>query len=225
MIGPMRLRDRDLIGRIKRTDVTVPAGADLVREGDLSRNLYTISDGWAARYHRHRDGSRQILDVLLPGDTITLAAVLLGASGYSVQALTAASFHALDGRQFDALFKSNSRFALSILKTRLEDGRRADRRLTMLGRMNALERVGYFLVETYDRLLQRGMAGAAGCPLPLRRTDVADAVGLSRVHVMRALRELRSQNLVAIKGRDMIIPDVSRLAAHSGYRPTSPIRA
>ncbi len=54
MIGPLRLRDRDLIGRIKRTDVTVPAGADLVREGDLSRNLYTISDGWAARYHRHR---------------------------------------------------------------------------------------------------------------------------------------------------------------------------
>jgi CRP-like cAMP-binding protein len=92
MIGPMRLRDLDLIGRIKRTDVTVPAGADLVREGDLSRNLYTISDGWAARYHRHRDGSRQILDVLLPGDTIALAAVLLGASAYSVQALTAASF-------------------------------------------------------------------------------------------------------------------------------------
>jgi CRP-like cAMP-binding protein len=92
----------------------------------------------------------------------------------------------------------------------------------MLGRMSAVERVGYFLVEIYDRLLQRGMAGATSCPLPLRRTDVADAVGLSRIHVMRALRELRSQNLVDIKGRDMIIPDASRLAAHTGYIPVSP---
>ena len=148
--------------------------------------------------------------------------MLLGASGYSVQALTAASFRALDGRQFVALFNSNPKFALSILKTRLDDGRRADKRLTMLGRMSAVERVGYFLVETYDRLLQRGMAGATSCPLPLRRTDVADAVGLSRIHVMRALRELRSQNLVDIKGRDMIIPDASRLAAHTGYSPVSP---
>ena len=39
---------------------------------------------------------------------------------------------------------------------------------------------------------------------------------------MRALRELRSQNLVDIKGRDMIIPDASRLAAHTGYMPVSP---
>ena len=38
---------------------------------------------------------------------------------------------------------------------------------------------------------------------------------------MRALRELRSQNLVVIKARDMIIPDVSRLAAHTGYMPVS----
>ena len=41
---------------------------------------------------------------------------------------------------------------------------------------------------------------------------------------MRALRELRSQNLVDIKGRDMNIPDVSRLAAHTGYIPVSPGR-
>jgi CRP-like cAMP-binding protein len=218
----MSRHELDLIGRMKRTHLTVPAGDDLVREGDLSRTFYTVFDGWGARYHRHRNGSRQILDVLLPGDTIALASVLLGSSAYSVQALTAASFCALDGKQFVALFNSNPKFALSILTTRLDDGRRADKRLTMLGRMSAVERVGYFLVEIYDRLLQRGMAGATSCPLPLRRTDVADAVGLSRIHVMRALRELRSQNLVDIKGRDMIIPDASRLAAHTGYIPVSP---
>ena len=155
----MSRHELDLIDRMKRTHLTVPAGDDLIREGDLSQTFYTVFDGWGARYHRHRNGSRQILDVLLPGDTIALAWDLLGSSAYSVQALTAASFCALDGRQFVALFNSNPKFALSILTTRLDDGRRADKRLTMLGRMSAVERVGYFLVETYDRLLQRGMAG------------------------------------------------------------------
>jgi len=81
---------------------------------------------------------------------------------------------------------------LGVLKTRLEEGRRTDKRLRLLGRMGAEERVGYVLIETYDRLRQRSMAGVASCPLPLRRTDIADAVGLSRVHVMRVMRELRS---------------------------------
>ena len=151
-----------------------------------------VFEGWAARYHRHRNGSRQILDVALPGDTIALAAVLLGASAHSIQALTPAKFCTLDGRQFVARFESNSRFALGVLKTRLEEGRRTDKRLRLLGRMGAEERVGYVLIETYDRLRQRSMAGVASCPLPLRRTDIADAVGLSRVHVMRVMRELRS---------------------------------
>jgi CRP-like cAMP-binding protein len=220
----MQRREIDLVSRMKRTHLTVPAGADLVREGDHHRNFYTLFDGWAARYHRHRDGSRQILDIALPGDTIALSPLLRGASAYSVQALTLASFCALDGRKFADLFETNAGFALGIFKTRVEEGARADRRLTMLGRMGAEERVSYFLVEIYDRLHQRGMAEAASCPLPLRRADIADAVGLSRVHVMRALRELRSQNLIDIKGHDMIIPDVPRLAAHAGYILVLPAR-
>jgi DNA-binding GntR family transcriptional regulator len=61
------------------------------------------------------------------------------------------------------------------------------------------------------------MTNGVACPFPLRRTDIADAVGLSRVHVMRALRELRAQGLMDLRGRDLIIPSVARLAAYTGY--------
>jgi CRP-like cAMP-binding protein len=202
---------------MKRSHVSVPAGADIIRAGERGRTVYTVFDGWAARYYRLHTGPRQVLDVLLPGDTIALAAVMLGTSAHSVLAVTPTSLCALDGMKLATLFRTSPAFAAAILRTNLQEERRADARLVMLGRMSAEERVGYFIVEIYDRLGQRGMTNGSACPFPLQRMDIADAVGLSRVHVMRALRELRSQALMDLKGRELIIPDVARLAAHTGY--------
>jgi CRP/FNR family transcriptional regulator len=205
------------VGAIKQQQISVPAGTDIVIEGERNRSVHVMCDGWAIRCQRLRSGSRQILDVLLPGDTAAVASVLFGSSKYSVQALTAASVCLMNGRQIVSLLKTDPGFAFGVLRTRLEEEQRIDERLTMLGRMNAEERVGYFVMETYDRLRRRGMASGPRCPFPLRRTDLADAVGLSKVHAMRALRELRSQSLMEIVGRDLIVPDVEKLAGHVGY--------
>jgi CRP-like cAMP-binding protein len=197
--------------------MAVAAGMDIVSLGERSRGVYIICDGWAVRYQRVRAGTRQILDVLLPGDAVALAAVLTGASRCSVLALTAATVCVLNGQQVTRLLKTDPDFAFSVLRARVDDERRVDARLTMLGRMTAEEKVGYFMVETYDRLRRRGMADVTGCPFPLRRPDLADAVGLSTVHVLRALRTLREKAMMEINGRHLVIPDVARLADHAGY--------
>jgi CRP-like cAMP-binding protein len=214
---PSRPANGVSVGDIRQRQISVPAGTDIVIEGERNRGVYVVCDGWAVRYQRLRAGTRQILDVLLPGDTIALAGVVFGASKYSVQALTPASLCLMNGRQIVGLLKTDSNFAFGVLRTRLEEEQRIDARLSMLGRMNAEERVGYFAMETYDRVRRRGMANGARCPFPLRRTDLADAVGLSKVHAMRALRELRLQSLMEIVGRDLIVPDMERLAGHVGY--------
>ncbi len=213
----MGQREIGLIDGMQQDHVTVAAGADVVSQGVRSRSLYSVCYGWALRYQTLRDGSRQILDVLLPGDPVGLASVMLGASMHSVQALTPARFCALNGRKVVALFRVEANLACFMLRSRLEEEHRTDTRLTMLGRMSAEERVGYFLIETFERLRERGMTNGTTCAFPLRRVDVADAVGLSRVHVMRALRGLRSQALVEINGGDMTVPRAARLAAYTGY--------
>jgi CRP-like cAMP-binding protein len=218
LFRPTSRHEAELIESLKQTHLTVSPGIDILREGERSRNLFAVCDGWAVRYHAIGARSRQILDVLLPGDTAALASVLIGASKHSVQALTPARFCRLNGRRVVGLLKNTPTLALGILQARLDDESRADARLTMLGRMGAEARVGYFAMETYDRLHRRGMTNGTSCPFPLRRTDLADAVGLSKVHVLRALRELRGQNLLDIGRRDLTIPDVKRLAALTGYR-------
>jgi CRP-like cAMP-binding protein len=217
VFGPLSRRELALVDGMQQDHVTVAAGKDIVSEGVRSRCLYSVCYGWAVRYQTLRDGSRQILDLLLPGDPVALASIMLGASMHSVQTLTPASFCALNGRKVVALFRVNADLACFMLRSRLEEEHRTDTRVTMLGRMSAEERVGYFLIETFERLRQRGMTNGTKCRFPLRRMDVADAVGLSRVHLMRALRELRSQALVELNGGDMTIPRAAKLAAYAGY--------
>lgn len=217
LFQPMTNHDLATINRMKREDVIVPAGKELIRQGGRVDNFYTLYDGWALRYHRLQEGSRQILDVLLPGDMAGLTGVLFGHSAHSVQALTAASFCVLEGDALPRMFRKNPDLALALTRTCLADTRRADLRATMLGRLNAAERVGYFLIELYDRLRRRGMARGGGCACPLRAIDIADAVGLSRVHVMRAFKELRGEALLQRERGNLLIPDFAKLATYTGY--------
>jgi CRP-like cAMP-binding protein len=208
---------RELIGALRSQDITAEGGTTILVEGQRSQGLYTVCEGWAIQYRQLRTGSRQILNVLLPGDHAGMASVLIGAGANSVEALTAAKLCVLSGRDVRGLLKSTPSLAVGLLKSRLEEQMRTDAQLTMLGRMSAPERVGYVSIDIYERLRLRGLADRAGCPFPLRRTDLADLVGLSKVHVMRALNELRSLGLMDLKGKDLIIPDAARLSTFVGY--------
>jgi CRP/FNR family transcriptional regulator, anaerobic regulatory protein len=93
-------------------------------------------------------------------------------------------------------------------------------RLSLLGRSTAEQRVGYLMLETFDRLRQRGMVnGGSTCPFPLQRRDLADAAGLSRVHVARTLDTLRQRRLAEIQDGVLVIYDRAKLVELSGYVP------
>ena len=77
------------VARMKACHRCVPAGKELIAAGQTNSALYTLYDGWAMRVRTLLDGTRQILDFVLPGDLIGLPSALLGASASSVHALTA----------------------------------------------------------------------------------------------------------------------------------------
>jgi CRP/FNR family transcriptional regulator len=208
------------VGEMKTDHIVVPPRADIIREDEIGGAVYTLFEGWAVRYHTLPGGGRQILDIMLPGDLIGLASAMLGRVKHSVQAITPTTLCVLEGRGFTELFNGHPGLALNILQTRVEEEQRMDIRLSLLGRTNAEQRIAYLMLETFDRLRQRSMVnGGSTCPFPLQRRDLADAAGLSRVHVARTLDALRERRLVEIQDGTLVIFDRGKLTELAGYVP------
>lgn len=214
---PLSACELESVAAMKSDHLAFAPGEELVSQGQAGGAFYTLFEGWAARCRTLADGSRQILDVLLPGDLIGLPQVLLSRRAHAVRALTAVTVCALDATRIETLVERHGSLALGLLAARVEDMERADARLTLLGRMGAEQRIGYLLLDLRDRLARRGLIRGQSCLLPLRRAELADAVGLSKVHVMRALRALRTQGLIELRHRTLTIPSESKLARFSGY--------
>ena len=120
-----------------------PPRGDIVREDEVGGPVYTLFEGWAIRYHRLPHGARQILDIVLPGDTVGIASAVLGTVKHSVQAITTATLCVLQGKGFSDLFAGHPTLALNVLQTRVEEEQRMDVRLSLLGRNTAEQRIAY----------------------------------------------------------------------------------
>jgi CRP/FNR family transcriptional regulator len=208
------------VTEMKTDHIVVAPRSDIIQEDEVGGPIYTLFEGWAIRYHRLPRGARQILDIVLPGDMIGLASALLGTVKHSVQAITPATLCVLAGRGPSELFDRHPGLALNLMQTRVEEEQREDVRLSLLGRSNAEQRIGYLMLETFDRLRQRSMVnGGSTCPFPLQRRDIADAAGLSRVHVARTLDRLRERRLADIQDGVLVLFDRPRLADLADYVP------
>ena len=211
-------REQSSVDGMKRRQLTVARGSVLPRSVRAGA-IYTLYEGWATRIHELPDGSKQILDFLLPGDLVGLPAALLGRSNQKLEAVTALTLCELDSKHLPVLLRRYPGLASSMLMAQLHEAERADRRLTSVGRMGAAERIAYLMLDLRHRLQQRGVETEPSLPFPLQRMQIADAVGLSKVHVMRALKDLRSHGLALIENRRLVIPNAAKLARLCNYSP------
>ena len=90
--------------------------------------------------------------------------------------------------------------------------------LVSIGRRSAKEGLAHFILELTERLKLVGLATETQFQHPLNQSIIADALGVSEVHVNRILRELREQNLLTLREGKVNILDSSGLQKLAGYR-------
>ena len=90
--------------------------------------------------------------------------------------------------------------------------------LVSIGRRSAVERTAHFFLELVERLRLVGLATEKEFSCPLNQYVLADALGLSAIHVNRVLRQLREGELLTLKGRKVIIHDPVALKKLAGYQ-------
>ncbi len=198
---------------------TLGAREDVMREGEKPRLVHVILSGWACRYKVLEDGRRQITAFLVPGDIGDLRMFILRELDHSLGVLTGARVAEIPGSALLELTDRHPRIARALWWNSLVEEAIAREWTTNLGQRSAHERMAHLLCELFLRLRGVGLTEDGACELPVTQADLADALGMSAVHVNRTLQEMRESGLVVWKGKRLTIPDLNALRATALFNP------
>lgn len=194
-------------------------GEDIVVEGDRCDSIRLFLSGWACRYKALEDGRRQIVSFVLPGDTCDAYVYLLPTMDHSIATLTPVTYCELDRAAFERLMSADVSVAEAFHCETLTAKAIQREWAINLGRRDALERVAHIICELFERLRVVGLVDGNSFPFPVTQMDLADASGLSTVHLNRTLQELRGAGLIMLRDRSMTILDPKALRNTAMFNP------
>jgi len=194
-------------------------GEDLTSEGDRIDSVRVGLSGWLFRHKTLEDGRRQIVNFILPGETCDAHAYLLPTLDHSITTLTPVAYAEIKRVRFEKLMANNHTLAEAFMCETLLNSAIQREWAINLGRRVALERVAHLFCEIFERLRPVGLVDGNSCALPVTQTDLADATGLSVVHLNRTIQELRASRLIVLRDRTLTIGDLEALKNAAMYSP------
>lgn len=197
----------------------IRAKRDMVRQSDVPTHMRLILSGWACRYFQLPDGRRQILSILMPGDLSGLSASLLGQHDHAIATISDCKVVEIPARDFLAAIEARDSLRRAIMISRSVELAVQRQHCVSMGQRNAFERISHLFCETLVRARAAGIARDDGCEFPLTQADIADATGLTAVHVNRTIQLLRKEGLVTLTSRRLVVPDLQRLARAALFDP------
>jgi len=202
-------------------ELSVGKRRDLVVDGYEYRKLCFIRDGFAARYKVLRNGKRQIVSILVPGDVVGLPGSFLDHATFSVIALSDMKLEVCTLDDFVALAYRRPKFGLALSWLAAHEATMYAEHIIDLGRRTSIERLAHFLLEIHSRLLVVGRAGEDDFELPVSQEVMSDALGLSVPHLNRMLAKLRGDGMITTNGRHLAFADRKALQVMAHFQPAS----
>jgi CRP-like cAMP-binding protein len=191
-------------------------GEDIKAPDSTPKHLTVLLEGVACLYERLEDGNRQIYAFQYPGDFCDLHQHVLPESNneIAVAALTGCSIGIIEHRDLEQLIAQYPSLGLALWRATMLEASIFRKRLLNVGRQPALQRVAHLLCE---QLARREAVGINDATLPLTQIDLADAAGLSIVHVNRTFQELRRLKILSKEGHAIQVANRERLVSLASF--------
>jgi CRP-like cAMP-binding protein len=204
--------DRELLNRISsERQRDYDAHEDVISEGEHSPDIHVVLTGLACRYKHLEDGSRQIMAFLVPGDPCDSEIFILKEMDHSIGTLTPSTIASISGEVMKDLLLNRPSIALAFWWSSLQDEGVLRERIIDEGRRDAYSRIAFLIYEVFVRMRAFEVIHEQRFEFPVTQTDLADATGLTPVHVSRMLGRLRQQNLIMIEGKTWTVCDPTGL--------------
>lgn len=215
--GDLGPEDRKLLLSLEEGPREWSKNTILWRLGDPSEHFYTLSKGWACSFRELEDGSRQVLDVYVPGDIVGLREFAFRKRITSVIMLDDGELCAFPKSHLAKVFSSSLTISSILFMITAREQAMLLERLVNLGRRSAREKLAHFLAEISHRLQRTNAQVENHMALPLNQILLADALGLSSVHVSRTFQELRREGLLRTGNSHLELLDIKGLEAIAGF--------
>ena len=209
--------ERTALAQLEASPEALKTGEVLFEEGVATDCIALVQSGWLTSSSLLADGQRQILRVHLAGDLAGVTGLAWADGAFTVAASLDTVVCRFPREHLSDLFERHPRLAALFFAMAMAETVDLCDRLKAVGRTNGKARLAQFFLSTLARNNITGRAGDTVLPLPLTQTDLADAVGLTNIHVNRLLRELTEDGLIQ-RGRGTVtMLDVGRLVDLSQY--------
>jgi CRP-like cAMP-binding protein len=200
--------------------VDLRADQDIVREGDRPTRSCLVLDGFTCFSKLSGDGRRQIMAFNIAGDIPDLQSMHLEVLDNTLGTITPCKVGFIQHEVLHNLCHRYPRIASALWRETLIDAAIFREWILNIGRRDAYSRMAHLLCELLVRLKAIGLAEDYTCDLPMTQVELADATGISTVHVNRVLQELRGAGLFTFTGSKLTVLDWDGLKQAGDFDPT-----
>ena len=210
--------DRDAIMALPAQLRALESGAYLFREGDLAAHCCVILSGFACRHKIVAGGARQILSVHMRGDGVDLQNAFLPLGDHSIQTLTRVEVAFIPAEKVREAALARPLIGRAMWSETLLDAAIQREWTANVGRRDSRTRIAHLLCELGLRQENVGLSDRRLYSLPMTQEQLADATGLTPVHVNRTLQALRAEGVIAREKRTIDIADWDHLTRIGDFR-------
>lgn len=179
-----------------------------------------LLDGYACRHKTTSVGQRQIVSFHIPGDLLDAQHLELERADHNIQTITPATVAWVSKRDMEKMLDGHPAIRKAIMRGMLVDASIFREWILNVGRREAIARVAHMLCEFAARREAAGLGAPDHFELPMSQEEIADATGLTPVHVNRMLQTLGSQGVIHRNRREVWIVNWDGLRQVADFDPT-----
>jgi CRP-like cAMP-binding protein len=210
---PFTAADREAVIGLPHKVKKIEANHYIVREREKPTHSCVMLRGFSIRHKIVGTGHRQICAVHMKGDLVDLQNSLLGVADHSVQMLTRGKIALVPRDDIERIAFERPTVGRAMWIDTLVEAAIAREWIANVGRRDARTRLAHLLCEFSLRLKLAGLGEQTGWELPMTQEQIADATGMTSVHVNRSIRALEAEGLIErANPRSIKIGDWKKLA-------------
>lgn len=165
----------------------------IIEQGDKVDNVHLVLTGLAARSKTLAGGGRQIMALLVPGDLCDVEIFVLRGMDHEITAISDTTCVLIPAKVIEGLLTEGSPLTKALWWSTMTDSAVLREWILDHGRRDAREHLAHLFYELLIRYRVVAETTDDSFPFPLTQDELADATGMTPVHVNRSLQQLRSE--------------------------------